>query len=298
MTVKELKQLAKDSGLKGYSRLNKEELIEFLILADVLKVDDQTGEVFDAVVEGYFTDEFHIFETLENMAAFYGTTEEEMKKEMERQFEEEEDVEFYWTESVPCQPPLETYKKVSSSKRKKREQENKLKEMINSYYLLEQKRHDNNFFYQREEIEQEQKELYERIKAKGTEMFPDIAEMVEKYVHNYKQDFYLFTVEEMLTKNKNGILQLRNHGVDYCYFDKEESHYRNGFTLSYYLKPFIRAYTGENKDYDKIHSDDSLVYLKIKGGKVERRLTPKKVLQNLEYYKEANIKKDAQNKSA
>lgn len=106
MTVKELKQLAKDHELKGYSRLNKEELIEFLQEADVLKIDGQTGELFDcATEEGYYTDEEASFKNLENAAIYYEReSAESLALEIQKNFEEENDSWLFWTQGEAIQP--------------------------------------------------------------------------------------------------------------------------------------------------------------------------------------------------
>lgn len=106
MTVKELRQMAKDYELKGYSGLKKAELIEFLQEAGVLMFDDQTGEMFDGGTdEGYYTDEQRTFKNADNAATFFGyKNTDELQEYINKSFEVYNDCDIYWTQAEAVQP--------------------------------------------------------------------------------------------------------------------------------------------------------------------------------------------------
>lgn len=106
MTVKELREMAKAYELTGYSRLKKDELIEFLQEAGVLFYDEETGELFDGGTdEGYYTDEQHTFKNSDNAAKFYGMKNaDELEDTIQKSFEVYNDSEIYWTQAEAVQP--------------------------------------------------------------------------------------------------------------------------------------------------------------------------------------------------
>lgn len=66
-------------------------------------------------------------------------------------------------------------------------------------------------------IENKLERIEKAIKKAVTEMFPELTEKVESKTTNYKNDYYIHTVYEMLNNHKNGIVFIRNSGVDYYY---------------------------------------------------------------------------------
>lgn len=280
MTVKELKQLAKDYELKGYSRLNKEELIEFLYEADVLRIDEHTGKLFDCVVNGYYTDGMEAFETLANAADHYETTEEKLYEEMDSCEDDDDDTGLFWTEGQPVQPNIERVKNSVKERNLPAETLNEIREWKD----VDNKRHETDEWENREKHEARKEELYKSIQEKAGILFPELTALVEKEVTSYKQDFYIYTIQEMLVHNKNGILQLRTHGVDYVYYDKWTKQYKQLGYMDYHLPPFVRRLNANEINPNYTRKDDCLKYYQIKNGKIVKQLSPMKALKTLVNY--------------
>lgn len=66
-------------------------------------------------------------------------------------------------------------------------------------------------------IELKQENIKSGIRRVISEMFPELTEKVESKTINYKDDYYIWTAYEMLNNHKNGIVFIRNSGVDYYY---------------------------------------------------------------------------------
>lgn len=78
-------------------------------------------------------------------------------------------------------------------------------------------------------IELKQENIKAGIRKVVSEMFPELTEKVEGKTTNYKDDFYIWTVSEMLENHKDGIVFIRNTGIDYYYKAEQKQ------TFDYYM---------------------------------------------------------------
>lgn len=67
-------------------------------------------------------------------------------------------------------------------------------------------------------IENKLERIEKTIKKTVTEMFPELTKKVEDKNNHYENDYYIHTVYEMLNNHKNGIIFIRDSGVDYFYY--------------------------------------------------------------------------------
>lgn len=70
---------------------------------------------------------------------------------------------------------------------------------------------------ERRVIENKVERLEKTIKKNVSELFSELTEKVEDKNNHYENDYYIHTVYEMLNNHKNGIIFIRNSGVDYYY---------------------------------------------------------------------------------
>ena len=78
-------------------------------------------------------------------------------------------------------------------------------------------------------IELKQENIKAGVRKVVSEMFPELTEKVEDKTKNYKDDYYIWTVSEMLENHKDGIVFIRNSGVDYYYKAEQKQ------TFDYYM---------------------------------------------------------------
>lgn len=105
-----------------------------------------------------------------------------------------------------------------------------LEKAITKRHTLDNKRHEV-YGDERKQIETALERLEARIIKAVDKMFPDVTRVINKYVDHYKQDFYFYDSLKFIKYGGNGILKLRNTGVEYFVTKSEHEQ----IVFSYYM---------------------------------------------------------------
>ena len=138
-------------------------------------------------------------------------------------------------------------------------------------------------------IELKQENIKAGVRRVVKEMFSELTEKVEDKNNHYENDYYIHTVYEMLNNHKNGIIFIRNSGVDYFYC--KSVHQTTMF--KYYLsqvrhdhKEVRNIFTNEveqkAKATNRTRESDRIHMYKLENGVPVKRLSLDAVLKEFE----------------
>ncbi|TCI26667.1 hypothetical protein EVJ32_04650 [Exiguobacterium sp. SH5S4] len=162
-----------------------------------------------------------------------------------------------------------------------------LLKQIARYQELDMRKH-NVYNEERRVIENKVDRLKKTIKKAVTELFPELTEKVKGKNARYENDFYIHTAAEMLGNHKDGIVFIRNSGVDYFY--KKSVNQRTMF--DYYMAQ-IRYDHKEKRDMfgrlesaakatNRTRQSDSIHMYKLENGVPVKRLSMDKAIEMFE----------------
>lgn len=134
-----------------------------------------------------------------------------------------------------------------------------LEKAITKRQALDIKRHEV-YGEERKEIETALERLEERIIKAVDKILPDVARVVSKYVDHYKEDFYFYDSLKFIKYGSNGILKVRDTGVEYFVTKSEHEQ----ITFNYYMSKEPRT---------KVSKDQRNRYFKLAGGNVVKQVS-------------------------
>lgn len=134
-----------------------------------------------------------------------------------------------------------------------------LEKAITKRHTLDNKRHTV-YGDERKEIETALERLEARIIKAVDNMFPDVTRVINKYVEHYKQDFYFYDSLKFIKYGGNGLLKVRNTGVEYFVTKSEHEQ----IVFNYYM----------SKDpLTKVSKDQRNRYFKLKDSQVVKQVS-------------------------
>lgn len=134
-----------------------------------------------------------------------------------------------------------------------------LEKAITKRQALDIKRHEV-YGDERKEIETALGRLEARIIKAVDKMLPDVARVVNKYVDSNKEDFYFYDSLKFIKYGGNGILKVRNTGVEY--FVTKSDHEQ--IVFNYYMS---------KEPLTKVSKDQRNRYFKLKDGIVVKQVS-------------------------
>lgn len=134
-----------------------------------------------------------------------------------------------------------------------------LEKAIAKRYTLDNKRHEV-YGDERAKIEAALDRLEKRIIKAVDNMFPDVTRVINKYVESYKQDFYFYDSLKFIKYGGNGLLKVRDTGVEY--FVTKSEHER--IVFNYYMPKDPQT---------KISKDQRNRYFKLKDCQVVKQVS-------------------------
>lgn len=134
-----------------------------------------------------------------------------------------------------------------------------LEKAIAKRHTLDNKRHEV-YGDERAKIEAALDRLEKRIIKAVNNMFPDVTRVINKYVESYKQDFYFYDSLKFIKYGGNGLLKVRDTGVEY--FVTKSEHER--IVFNYYMPTDPQT---------KISKDQRNRYFKLKDCQVVKQVS-------------------------
>lgn len=138
-------------------------------------------------------------------------------------------------------------------------------------------------------IENKLERIEKTIKKAVTELFPELTKKVEDKNNHYENDYYIHTVYEMLNNHKDGIIFIRNSGVDYYYCKSVNQTTMFEYYLSqirYDHKEVRNIFTDEieqkAKATNRTRESDRIHMYKLENGVPVERLSLDAVLKEFE----------------
>lgn len=162
-----------------------------------------------------------------------------------------------------------------------------LLKQIARYQELDMRRH-NVYGDERRVFENKVERLEKTIRKNVTELFSELTEKVKEKNVNYSNDFYIHTVAEMLNYQKDGIVFIRDHGIDYFYRKTDSQR-----TMFDYYMSQIRYDHKEKRDMfgrlesaakatNRTRKSDYIHMYKLENGVPVKRLSMDKALEMFE----------------
>lgn len=134
-----------------------------------------------------------------------------------------------------------------------------LEKAITKRHTLDSKRHEV-YGDERAKIEAALDRLEKRIIKAVNNMFPDVTRVINKYVEHYKQDFYFYDSLKFIKYGGNGLLKVRDTGIEY--FVTKSEHER--IVFNYYMSKDPRT---------KVSKDQRNRYFKLKDCQVVKQVS-------------------------
>lgn len=146
---------------------------------------------------------------------------------------------------------------------------------------------DNTFPYgEVREMFKEQDRIYNLVVNIVERDFPDLKIIAEKNItHDYgKRHFYFHVVKAILDWPYEGIIEVKDSYMDYCYFNDCRSIFERIDPLLNNLVLFIDKLEEQNKSTNRYRKSDEVKYFLIKDGVLIKQLSPKNALTQLNQF--------------
>lgn len=124
---------------------------------------------------------------------------------------------------------------------------------------LDHKRHEV-YGDEQKKVDAALKRLEARIIKAVDNMFPDVTRVINKYVEHYKQDFYFYDSLKIIKYGGNGLLKVRNTGVEYFVTKNEHEQ----ITFNYYMSKDPRT---------KVSKDQRNRYFMLRDNQVVKQVS-------------------------